>query len=117
MQKRPPEGTVGRFPAALGAVSLRATVGTPAPRSAPKSTHSPCPNRPTLRPNATAKPALIDRFATGANAALQAADDENHSDTTARYLTGLQDFNRLPTRHPNDGKALVLPVVLKHRVG
>lgn len=61
--------------------------------------------------------ALIDRFATGANTALQAKDDKAQHQKTARFLTNLQDFDRLLARHLNDEEDLVLPVVLKHRVG
>lgn len=61
--------------------------------------------------------ALIDRFAKGANAALQTADETRQREKTARFLTDLQDFDRLLTRHLNDEEDLVLPVVLKHRVG
>lgn len=60
---------------------------------------------------------LIDRFANGANAALQAPDDTTAFDKTARFLTDLQDFARLLSRHLDDEEDLVLPVVLKHRVG
>lgn len=60
--------------------------------------------------------ALIDRFATGANAALQAPSDSQR-DRTGRFLSDLQDFDRLLIRHLDDEEDLVLPVVLKHRVG
>jgi iron-sulfur cluster repair protein YtfE (RIC family) len=61
--------------------------------------------------------ALIDRFAKGANAALQAPDEKCQHDKTARFLTDLQDFDRLLSRHLEDEEDLVLPVVLKYRVG
>ena len=61
--------------------------------------------------------ALIDRFAKGATAALQAPDDKTQHARTARFLTDLADFNRLLIRHLEDEEDLVLPVVLKHRVG
>lgn len=59
---------------------------------------------------------LIDRFAKGANAALQARDDKARHDKTGRFLADLKDFNRLLIRHLDDEEDLVLPVVLKHRV-
>jgi iron-sulfur cluster repair protein YtfE (RIC family) len=61
--------------------------------------------------------ALIDRFATGANAVLAAVDDSRQHQTTARFLADLQDFSHLLARHLDDEEDLVLPVVLKHRVG
>lgn len=61
--------------------------------------------------------ALIDRFATGANAALSEADDARQREKTARFLADLRDFDRLLARHLDDEEDLVLPVVLKHRVG
>ena len=60
---------------------------------------------------------LIDRFAKGANATLQEPDAAKGHEKTARFLTDLQDFNHLLTRHLDDEEDLVLPVVLKHRVG
>jgi hypothetical protein len=60
---------------------------------------------------------LIDRFAKGANAALQAKDEAGQREKTARFLTDLKDFDRLLARHLDDEEDLVLPVVLKHRVG
>lgn len=60
---------------------------------------------------------LIDRFTKGANAALQAKGELQQHAKTARFLTDLQDFARLLNRHLDDEEDLVLPVVLKHRVG
>ncbi|WP_309666615.1 hemerythrin domain-containing protein [Tabrizicola sp.] len=60
---------------------------------------------------------LIDRFAKGANAALQEPDEARQRDKTARFLTDLQAFRHMLTRHLDDEEDLVLPVVLKHRVG
>ncbi len=60
---------------------------------------------------------LIDRFAKGANAALQAKDEAAQREKTARFLTDLKDFERLLARHLDDEEDLILPVVLKHRVG
>jgi hypothetical protein len=60
---------------------------------------------------------LIDRFAKGANAALQSPDAAKQRDRTARFLTDLQEFDRHLSRHLDDEEDLVLPVVLKHRVG
>ena len=60
---------------------------------------------------------LIDRFAKGANAVLSAPDDTSQHDKIARFLTDLRDFNSLLIRHLDDEEDLVLPVVLKHRVG
>ena len=61
--------------------------------------------------------ALIDRFAKGANAVLHEADERRQRDKAARFLTDLTDFDRLLERHLTDEEDLVLPVVLKHRVG
>ncbi len=61
--------------------------------------------------------ALIDRFAKGANAVLHEADERRQRDKAARFLTDLTDFDRLLVRHLTDEEDLVLPVVLKHRVG
>ena len=60
---------------------------------------------------------LIDRFAKGANAALQAKDDAAQREKTARFLTELRNFDRLLARHLDDEEDLVLPVVLKYRLG
>jgi iron-sulfur cluster repair protein YtfE (RIC family) len=60
---------------------------------------------------------LIDRFAKGANAVLHEADARRQRDKVARFLTDLSDFDRLLVRHLADEEDLVLPVVLKHRVG
>lgn len=60
---------------------------------------------------------LIDRFATGGNAVLAAVDDAAQREAAARFMADLGDFDRLLTRHLADEEDLVLPVVLKHRVG
>lgn len=60
---------------------------------------------------------LIDRFATGGNAILSSVGDAAQREATGRFLTDLSDFDRLLARHLADEEDLVLPVVLKHRVG
>jgi iron-sulfur cluster repair protein YtfE (RIC family) len=59
---------------------------------------------------------LIDRFASGANAALSAAGTALHS-AGAAFRADLHRFDTLLARHLTDEEDLVLPVVLKHRVG
>ena len=60
---------------------------------------------------------MIDRFATGANAVLaQTADAPLHA-AAGRFASDLADSDRLLARHLADEEDLVLPVVLKHRVG
>jgi iron-sulfur cluster repair protein YtfE (RIC family) len=59
---------------------------------------------------------LIDRFATGANAALSAEGTALHV-AAAAFRKDLQQFETLLARHLTDEEDLVLPVVLKHRVG
>jgi hemerythrin-like domain-containing protein len=60
---------------------------------------------------------LIDRFAKGANHALaQTGDEARHKAATA-FRTDLASFERMLARHLEDEEDLVLPVVLKHRVG
>ncbi len=59
---------------------------------------------------------LIDRFATGANAALSAEGPALHV-AAAAFHKDLQQFQTLLARHLTDEEDLVLPVVLKHRVG
>jgi iron-sulfur cluster repair protein YtfE (RIC family) len=59
---------------------------------------------------------LIDRFATGANAALSAQGTALHV-AAAAFHKDLQQFETLLARHLTDEEDLVLPVVLKHRVG
>ncbi len=61
--------------------------------------------------------ALIDRFARGANAVLGAEDETRHRKAVARFAGDLAAFEGLLTRHLTDEEDLVLPVVLKHRVG
>lgn len=60
---------------------------------------------------------LIDRFATDANTVLGQADDALSRDATAVFLHGLGRFETMLARHLTDEEDLVLPVVLKHRVG
>jgi iron-sulfur cluster repair protein YtfE (RIC family) len=60
--------------------------------------------------------ALIDRFVTGANAVL-AAKPAAQRGKLGRFSDDLSDFARLLDRHLLDEEDLVLPVVLKHRVG
>lgn len=60
---------------------------------------------------------LIDRFATGGNAVLAAQGDAAQRAAAGGFLTDLGKFDRLLTRHLADEEDLVLPVVLKHRVG
>lgn len=60
---------------------------------------------------------LIDRFATGGNAVLTADQDATQREAAARFMTDLGEFDRQLTRHLADEEDLVLPVVLKHRVG
>jgi len=60
--------------------------------------------------------ALIDRFAEGANAALSAQGPVLHT-AAAAFRKDLQRFETLLARHLTDEEDLVLPVVLKHRVG
>lgn len=61
--------------------------------------------------------ALIDRFAKGANAVLGERNGARQREVVCRFLTDLTDFDRLLLRHLTDEEDLVLPVVLKHRVG
>ncbi len=60
---------------------------------------------------------LIDRFATGGNAVLSAQGDTAQREAASGFLTDLGRFDRMLTRHLADEEDLVLPVVLKHRVG
>jgi hypothetical protein len=59
---------------------------------------------------------LIDRFVTGANAVL-AAKPAALRDRVGRFSDDLSGFASLLDRHLLDEEDLVLPVVLKHRVG
>ncbi len=61
--------------------------------------------------------ALLIRFAKGANAVLGAANDAKSREAAARFLADLTDFDLMLARHLTDEEDLVLPVVLKHRVG
>lgn len=60
---------------------------------------------------------LIDRFAAGANEVLRREGDADRREAMARFLPELDRFGRLLGRHLDDEEDLVLPVVLKHRVG
>jgi iron-sulfur cluster repair protein YtfE (RIC family) len=60
---------------------------------------------------------LIDRFAMGANRVIDAPDDHQNRERAAEFLTDLNAFDRLLARHLTDEEDLVLPVVLKHRIG
>lgn len=60
---------------------------------------------------------LIDRFVKGANAVLDEPNGARQRGAVGHFLTDLTDFNRLLVRHLTDEEDLVLPVVLKHRVG
>ncbi len=60
---------------------------------------------------------LIERFAAGANAALAETRDDSRRVAAARFGDELARFERLLSRHLEDEEDLVLPVVLKHRVG
>ncbi len=60
---------------------------------------------------------LIDRFASGANAVLGETVDAARRDAAGRFLAELGAFERQLIRHLEDEEDLVLPVVLKHRVG
>ncbi|WP_103258276.1 hemerythrin domain-containing protein [Tabrizicola aquatica] len=60
---------------------------------------------------------LIDRFVTGANAVLAATRDAPQREATGRFLADLAGFDHLLARHLADEEDLVLPVVLKHRLG
>jgi iron-sulfur cluster repair protein YtfE (RIC family) len=60
--------------------------------------------------------ALIDRFAKGANAALSSEGAALLS-AASTFRQDLTRFQTLLARHLTDEEDLVLPVVLKHRVG
>lgn len=60
---------------------------------------------------------LIDRFAAGANNVLRQEGEAARREEMARFLPDLTRFSRLLGRHLEDEEDLVLPVVLKHRVG
>jgi hypothetical protein len=61
--------------------------------------------------------ALIDRFAGGANHALVQTTDSARRDAAGVFLTDLGRFQRMLDRHLTDEEDLIVPVVLKHRVG
>ena len=60
---------------------------------------------------------LIDRFALQANAVLDQADEALSREATTAFLRGLGRFETMLARHLTDEEDLVLPVVLKHRIG
>lgn len=60
---------------------------------------------------------LIDRFAETANAALSVKAEAAQREKVAAFLAHLQEFDRQLCRHLEDEEDLVVPVVLKHRVG
>jgi Hemerythrin HHE cation binding domain len=60
---------------------------------------------------------LIDRFASAANAALTAEGDTALRAAVAAFRGDLGHFEAMLIRHLTDEEDLVLPVVLKHRVG
>jgi iron-sulfur cluster repair protein YtfE (RIC family) len=59
----------------------------------------------------------LKRFADGANAALSAPDDAALREAAARFRGGLKGLGRMLDRHLTDEEDLILPVILKHRVG
>jgi hypothetical protein len=61
--------------------------------------------------------ALIDRFVTGANRALAQPTDATRRAAAGAFLTDLGHFERMLDRHLADEEDLVVPVVLKHRMG
>jgi hypothetical protein len=61
--------------------------------------------------------ALIDRFASGANHALAQTQDPARREAAGVFLTDLSQFERMLERHLTDEEDLIVPVVLKHRVG
>jgi Hemerythrin HHE cation binding domain len=60
---------------------------------------------------------LIDRFANGANLVLQADGDTVRRKAAGDFRADLAAFETMLIRHLTDEEDLVLPVVLKHRVG
>lgn len=60
---------------------------------------------------------LIEGFVTTANAALSAPTDTAGREATAHFLAHLRVFDRQLDRHLTDEEDLVVPVVLKHRIG
>lgn len=60
---------------------------------------------------------LIDTFATRGNSVLSAQGDAAQREATGQFLADLGRFDHLLGRHLEDEEDLVLPVVLKHRVG
>jgi hypothetical protein len=59
----------------------------------------------------------IDRFAAGANAALGQGEDAAFREMIARFGEELAGFQTMLIRHLSDEEDLVVPVILKHRVG
>lgn len=60
---------------------------------------------------------LIDDFATGGNAVLMAETEATAREAAAAFHKHLGRFQSLLARHLDDEEDLVLPVVLKHRMG
>jgi hemerythrin-like domain-containing protein len=60
---------------------------------------------------------LIESFAKGGNAVLMAPDEAAGREAAAAFHCHLGKFQRLLARHLDDEEDLVLPVVLKHRLG
>jgi hypothetical protein len=61
--------------------------------------------------------ALTDRFAAGANHALAQTTDAARREAAGGFLADLDRFGRMLDRHLTDEEDLIVPVVLKHRVG
>ncbi len=59
----------------------------------------------------------LKRFADEANAALAAPDDAALREAAGRFRGGLKGLGRMLDRHLTDEEDLILPVILKHRVG
>lgn len=62
----------------------------------------------------TALDGVIDRFATSANAVLQAQDDAAARSAAGGFLSDLRTAERLLDRHLNDEEELIVPVILKY---
>lgn len=60
---------------------------------------------------------LIDRFAAAANRVLQTSKDAERHSAAGAFRADLVAFEAMLARHLTDEEDLVLPVVLKHRVG
>jgi iron-sulfur cluster repair protein YtfE (RIC family) len=59
----------------------------------------------------------LKRFADEADAALSAPDDAALREAAARFRGGLKGLGKMLDRHLTDEEDLILPVILKHRVG